>query len=295
MISNLHTHTRFSDGSSRPEKYILEAFRQGFRVLGFSDHSPVPFRNNFAIRNSPKALQKYCDEILRLRDKYSGTPPLPKERGSGGEAGLDILLGLEVDCIPGLSSPIDHYRTNYPFDYFIGSVHLVKNGHSGDLWFIDGPYAAIYDRGLQKFFHGDIRAGVTAYYSQIREMVIREKPDIIGHLDKIKMHNRGRYFSESDPWYVDQVNETLDVIKNAGSVIEVNTRGMYKKRSDSLFPGPEILRKILGLDIPVALTSDAHRPDELSLGFEEASSLLKNVGFKGLTVFGPGSCRTEPL
>jgi len=260
---NLHTHTNYSDGSSDPEDYIKEAIHQGFDTLGFSDHSPVPFKNNFAIRETE--LEKYVNTILGLREQYSV---------------LSILLALEIDFIPGITLPIEHYRNLDTFDYFIGSVHLVKNEESGNLWFIDGPDITIYDNGLKEIFSGDARNAVTAYYRQIQEMIVTQKPDIVGHLDKIKMYNRNRFFSEEEFWYVELVEEILDAASAAGCVIEVNTRGIYKNRSETLFPGPEVLKKIRLRNIPVTITSDAHKPQELSLGFEEARKVLIELGFK---------------
>jgi histidinol-phosphatase (PHP family) len=288
LTTNLHTHTSHSDGSSRPDAYISEAIRQGFDVLGFSDHAPVPFRNSFAIPNAGPALKKYCEEILSLKNQYH-TPflqPGPK---------ITIHLGLELDYIPGMTLPADEYRKEYPFDYIIGSVHLVRNDDSDHLWFIDGPYSFTYDAGLCNFFRGDIRKAVATYYGQIRDMVLAEKPEIVGHLDKIKMHNRGRFFSEEDPWYLREVDETLEVIRDAGCVVEVNTRGIYKKRSDSLYPGPVILKKILGMKIPVILTSDAHKPHELSGHFHEAKELLKSLGFSFQQVLTGNGWVQDPL
>ncbi|MCX6249312.1 MAG: histidinol-phosphatase [Bacteroidetes bacterium] len=275
-LFNLHTHTKFSDGSDAPEKYAEEAIRQGFHTLGFSDHSPVPFKNNFAIENTKVALEDYILTITALKTA-SPVPHIPGMKGAGSE--LQILLALEIDYIPGITAPISAYRKNPLFDYFIGSVHLVKNDLTNELWFIDGPDIEIYDNGLKNIFGNDIKKAVTAYYHQINEMVINEKPDIIGHLDKIKMYNRNRYFLEDDAWYVALIDETLDLIRNSGSIVEVNTRGLYKKRSESLFPGPAILKKIKALGIPITLSSDAHKPHEISLYFQEASQLLTNIGF----------------
>lgn len=275
MIFNLHTHTRFSDGSDDPEKYVEEAIRQGFSVLGFSDHSPVPFENTFAIREGK--IQEYVAAVSGIRSRKSVISAELRHPAS-----LLILLGLEIDYIPGITQPIGCYRKNFTFDYFIGSVHFVKNGNSNELWFIDGPNVEIYDRGLKEIFGGDIRKAVTAYYRQLNEMIVNEKPDIIGHLDKIKMYNRERYFSESEEWYVALVHETLDLAGKSGCVIEVNTRGIYKKRSGTLFPGPEILKKVKSLEIPITLSSDAHKPYELSLYFPEAKKILIDLGFKNL-------------
>ncbi|MGA2822810.1 MAG: histidinol-phosphatase [Bacteroidales bacterium] len=269
MIFNLHTHTNYSDGSSDPEDYIKEAIHQGFDTLGFSDHASVPFENNFAIREGK--LENYIQVILGLKNAYSHNSTTP---------GINILLALEFDYISGVSLSIDHYRKYNYFDYFIGSVHLVKNEDSEKLWFIDGPNITIYNKGLEEIFSGDSRKAVTDYYRQIQEMIVTQKPDILGHMDKIKMYNQGRFFSEEDPWYVKLVEETLDAAAGTGCVIEVNTRGIYKKRSETLFPGPEILKKIRLRNIPVTITSDAHKPDELSLGFEEARKVLIELGFR---------------
>ncbi|MGA3013799.1 MAG: histidinol-phosphatase [Bacteroidales bacterium] len=269
MKFNLHTHTRFSDGSSDPDDYIKEAVNQGFNTLGFSDHSPVPFENNFAIRQ--ENLENYIQLILKLKNTLSRQNANPW---------LEILLALEIDYIPGITDPIDVYRETSSFDYFIGSVHLVKNEDSGKLWFIDGPDIKIYDDGLKEIFSGDVRKAVTAYYRQVQEMILTQKPDIVGHLDKIKMYNRNRYFSEDEPWYIRLVEETLDLIAGAGCIVEVNTRGIYKKRSDSLFPGPEVLKRIRSRNIPVTITSDAHKPHELSLYFKEAGEILESLDFK---------------
>jgi histidinol-phosphatase (PHP family) len=280
MLFNLHTHTHFSDGSSAPEEYLKEAIRQGFSILGFSDHSPVPFENSFAL--SEERMEEYINAVRKLSPSPSPFS-LPQEGRDWGW-GCQILLGLEIDYIPGITAPIETYRKTNHFDYFIGSVHLVKNEDHPDLWFIDGPDISIYDSGLRDFFHGDIHHAVSSYYHQINQMILTQKPDIIGHLDKVKMYNRNRYFREDESWYVQLVDETLDLISENQCVVEVNTRGIYKKRADSLFPGPEILRKINAMKIPITLCSDAHRPNELSLYFEEAKSLLAEIGFKSLSV-----------
>lgn len=261
---NLHTHTWFSDGSDAPEMYITAAINQGFSGIGFSDHSPLPFDNSFALKEH--RVTEYCDTILSLKQKYNGN--------------FMVLLGMEVDFIPGAGHSFEYFRTNFPLDYIIGSVHLVHNRNSENLWFIDGPDPATYDEGLNLLFNGDIRAGVTAYYHQINEMLDQNQMEIIGHLDKIKMHNRGRFFSEQEPWYIRLVDETLALIREKNVAVEVNTRGIYKKRSETLFPGPEILKKIKMLEIPVLISSDAHKPGEVGNLFAETRVLINELGLK---------------
>ena len=284
--STLLTHTCFSDGSDLPENYCEEAIRQGFDILGFTDHAPVPFENTFAIKNGK--LEEYINSVLQLKEKYSS--PVINEKPQ-----LRVLLGIELDYIPGISESFDVFRNNYPLDYLIGSVHLVKNEDSGKLWFIDGPDVSIYDKGLTEVFNGDIRQAVTVYFRQIQSMILDQKPDIIGHLDKIKMYNKGRYFSENDPWYIKLVDETLDIIRKTSCVVELNTRGLYKKRAETFFPGPEILKKLKTLNIPVTLVSDAHKPYELSLGFDDAIKTLKILGFEKIVTWTIDSWKEIPI
>jgi histidinol-phosphatase (PHP family) len=162
---------------------------------------------------------------------------------------------------------------------------LVKGDDNSPLWFIDGPNQKTYDEGLNEVFHGNIQKAVSAYYKQICEMVATQKPDIVGHLDKIQMHNKGQFFNETENWYKKVVSKTLKVIKECGSIIEVNTRGIYKKRSQSLFPSIAILKEIYQMDIPITISSDAHMPNEMNLYFEETFDIIKSIGFKSIKIF----------
>ncbi len=238
-------------------------------AIGFSGHAPVPFENKFAISDH-ESLRRYCTDIMGLKDKY-------REK-------INVFLALEADYIEGVTTDFSDFIKTFKLDYIIGSVHLVKNV-DGHFWFIDGPDSEIWKKGLTEDFGGDIRKAVRAYYHQLNEMVETQKPDVVGHLDKIKMHNRGEYFREDEKWYTDLVTESLECIKFEGSIVEVNTRGLYKKRSDDFFPGEKILAEMLQLNIPVTISSDAHKPKEVSLLLEHASEVLYKIGYREIYVF----------
>lgn len=267
---NLHTHSHFCDGKEAPEEYVKRAITLGFHTLGFSSHAPVPFENKFAIRED--RLEEYFQTIRDLKIKYHDR--------------ISILLSLEIDFIPGITKDFAGFVKTGNLDYTIGGVHLIRKKGIEDLWFIDGPLQERYDEGIEKLFNGHGRKGVEAYYNQVLEMVGTQKPDIIAHFDKIKMHNKNRYFSEEEGWYKDLVWKTLKFIADESDcIIEVNTRGLYKKRSDTFFPSPAILEQIHHLKIPVTLSSDAHQPQELNGYYEEALKLMKEIGFKELVYF----------
>lgn len=184
--------------------------------------------------------------------------------------------------------------TGFSLDYTIGAIHLVKNRNTGELWFIDGPEIN-YTIGLTRIFNDDIKLAVETYFSQLNEMISTQKPTIVGHFDKVKMNNKGRFFSESEDWYENLVKETITCIKKAGSIVEVNTRGIYKKRSDSLYPGIFALKEIHKMNIPVTISSDAHKPEELTSYFPETISILKDIGFNEVMQFDGESWKGERI
>lgn len=268
-----HTHSQYCDGKGNPEDFITEALKKGFHTLGFSSHAPVPFKNNFAISDEAE-LQDYCSAIRKLQKKYAGK--------------ISVYLALEIDYIEGICGDFDHFRKECGLDYVIGSVHLVRNGDDERLWFIDGPKVESYDDGLRNIFGGNIRKAVTAYFDQEIDMITTQKPDIVGHFDKIKMHNNDRYFREDEQWYRDLVMDLLDVIENTGVIAEVNTRGIYKKRSRDLYPGQWILKILKDKNIPITLSSDAHKPEEIDGYYAETIKILKEIGYKSLVFFNEG-------
>lgn len=260
--TNYHTHTVYCDGKDSPEAFVEEALRKEMTAIGFSSHSPLPYDNGYSIKEN--RLDEYCKEIRELKEKYKGR--------------INIYLALEIDYVPGISDNFKHFKERLSLDYTIGAIHLVKNRNTGELWFIDGPEIN-YTIGLTNIFKDNIRLAVETYFAQLNEMISTQKPTIVGHFDKVKMNNKGRFFSETEEWYENLVKETLTCIKKAGSIVEVNTRGIYKKRSDSLYPGNFALKEISKMKIPVVISSDAHKPEELTSYFPETISILKDIGF----------------
>jgi histidinol-phosphatase (PHP family) len=269
-LFNLHTHTHFCDGKAEPEEYVKRAIELGYHTLGFSGHAPVPFNNNFAIKE--ERLEDYFFAIRNLKEKYHNQ--------------ISILLALEIDFIPGITKEFEWFKKAGHLDYVIGGIHLIRNKEIDGLWFIDGPFQEKFDEGINKLFKGNGRKGAEAYYNQLLEMITTQDVDIIAHFDKIKMHNKNRYFSEEEKWYEELVWKILKSMANdTDCIIEVNTRGLYKKRAETFFPSPWILEQVNHLNIPITLSSDAHIPNELDGYYSEALELIKDIGFRELVYF----------
>ncbi len=266
MLYNFHTHSKYDDGKEPLEAYVTAAIEKGLAALGFSGHQPIPFDNEWSLPS--RALPEYLAEACRLKEQYKNE--------------INIYIGLEMDYIPGYSEDFAALIKDAGLNYCIGSVHLVmKPGSTNpdDIWFIDGPRTG-YLKGIQTIFNGNARAAVEAYFQQQRQMVISQKPNIIGHLDKVNMHNKNEVFDEQSAWYHDAVDDLLDAIMAAGTIVEVNTRGVYTGKTHAYFPDNSIIKKCIERNIPMMVNSDAHHPSQLDNHFDQATGLLKEMGFK---------------
>ncbi len=270
---NLHSHSVYSDGKSQPREIVEEAVSQGFSAIGLSEHGPLPFDTDFAVHADK--MDDYVKEIGALKAEYSDR--------------IQVLCALEADYVTATSEPFSTTEARHNLDYMIGGVHLVgQSSNPEELWFIDGPKWEIYDEGLQKFFGNDIRKAVRRFFEQSNEMIEHEEFDIIAHFDKIKMHNRDRYFHEDESWYRKLALETLDLIRQKGLIMEINTRGIYKKRYLGFYPSPWLLEEACKMGVPAIVSADAHHYSEISLEFDSAEDALRKAGYRSVAKFEHG-------
>lgn len=273
--TNYHTHSNYCDGKERLSGYCDSALRFNMPALGFSSHAPLPFESSWCMKRC--SLLSYLDEIRELKDY---------------DENLQVYSGLEVDYLPGLLSPNDFHGVT---DYTIGSIHFVDAFDDGTPWEIDST-REVFTRGLDEIFNKDIRAAVRRYFSLTREMLLKGKPTILGHLDKIKIQNtEQRLYNERSMWYRDEVMETISTIAASGCIVEINTRGMYQGKTLEPYPDLWIIKLLAENHIPVTLSSDAHHPKDLVNCFSMFSSKLHSVGIDQLTILKDGSWTQLPF
>jgi histidinol-phosphatase (PHP family) len=264
--TNYHQHSHYDDGTRPIEEHVQSAVAQGVISMGFSGHSPVAFANNWSMKKED--LPSYFEEIDLARKKYSST--------------VELYKGLEVDYIPGQLTVDTHWLKALDLDYTIGSVHFVGAYDDGTPWEIDGPHHKFL-KGLHEIYHEDVRYVIQRYFALTRQMVREACPDIIGHIDKIKMQNRG-FWNEVDDWYQQELLQTLEEIRGKDAIIEVNTRGIYKKLTSDPYPGRWLLERIYEMNIPIQLNSAAHHPREITSNFQTVAALLVDIGFKKMSI-----------
>lgn len=262
--SNYHGHCHYCDGKGSPDEYVQKAIETKMAVLGISCHAPVPFETAWTMPEH--RLSHYLDTMKDLKIRH--------------RENIELLTSLEVDYIPGIAGPLHPRILNSELDYVIGSVHYVEAFDNGEHWSIDNNNTE-FEQGVKEIFKGDIRKAVTRYFNLQQEMCATQPPHILGHMDKIKMHNGVKvHFDEQADWYKNLVYDTLKLATEKEIIVEINTK--YYKRAGILFPGPEHFSWMRKNGVMITINSDAHHVDALTSGFEEVAGLLKQAGYQEL-------------
>lgn len=285
MPANYHTHCDFCDGRASATAMAAAALGAGYDALGFSSHAPLPFRTGWNMEAA--RLPEYLRTVRELGRAYEGR--------------MAVLAGLEVDFIAGLCGPADGRFAGLGLDYALGSVHYVlpagapppsadaldARGEPTFGFTVDEPEAD-FAAHLETFYGGDAEALVEDYYAAVAECVRAGGFDIMGHLDLVRKNNRGQaYFREDTPRYREAAMWAVEAIAGSGVVVEINTGGMARGKTDSPYPAAWILKELRARGVEACVCADAHEPGHLSAYREAGLRVAAEAGYDRLARLGP--------
>ena len=118
--TNYHTHTtRCLHAEGTDEAYVRAADAGGFGVLGFSDHSPWPYRDGFesGIRMPLSQLGDYARSVRSLREQYAGK--------------VDVRLGLEAEYYPEFEGWLRDACREHGVSFLLFGNHFDNPGEEG--------------------------------------------------------------------------------------------------------------------------------------------------------------------
>ena len=190
---------------------------------------------------------------------------------------VELRLGIEIDFVPGAEERMDHDATALPYDYVIGSVHRVDNeevDRATDL--------SIYDR----YDAYDLYA---AYYANVRKAALSGRFEVLGHPDLIKIF---RHLPNRDITPI--LEETAEAVAESGVVVDVNAAGLRKPIGE-VYPSADFLRMFYRRGVPIILSSDAHAPDQVALGYDTSLAMVHDIGYREVATFRNHERGTLPL
>jgi histidinol-phosphatase (PHP family) len=273
MLTDYHLHLRPDELEATPSGYFTEANVERYREaasarhiaeLGVSEHV-YRFTQALTVWQHPlwgefahDDLDEYCDFVRST----------------------DLRLGIEADFIPGAEDRIANLLEAHDFDYVVGSVHFLSD-HALDM----NDYSVWGSgRSAEEIWR--------AYFLALGEAARSGLFDILAHPDLVKVWGRDKPLPAGDLRRYYEL--AMDGILESGIAIEVSTAGL-RKRAQEIYPAPAFLEMCLEAGAPVALSSDAHRPEDVGADYDRALELLDSVGASELCVFEHRERRLEPI
>lgn len=248
MLFDSHMHTRFSTDS---KMLIDEAIARGQELnigITITEHMDFGYPEPQAFIFD---VNKYFAEYNQYRSDK-------------------VLLGIEIGMRADFLAENTQLVKNYPFDYVIGSVHVVDN----------------LDIYIPEFYQGRSKQVVYRQYFDAMLQCVKCYDNIhsLGHIDYIARYAR---FPNTEVYYhefKEHIDEILTVVAQKGKALEINTRRLISKEAlEILMPIYQRFYEVGGRYVTIG--SDAHRPNEVGRGLAEGLLIadrakLKVVYFK---------------
>jgi histidinol-phosphatase (PHP family) len=278
MLTDYHLHLRSDDldataaehfTQANAERYRRVASERGIAELGVSEHvyrfeqALEVWRHPFWLLNAHDDLDAYCAFVHEQ---------------------TDLRLGIEADFVPGREDRMANLLEARDFDYVVGAVH-----------FVDEEAVDMDDHSVWEQRHAHPRSAEEIwrrYFQTLGEAARSGLFDVLAHPDLVKVWGRERPRPEGDLRHYYEL--AMEGIAESQIAVEVSTAGL-RKRVGELYPAPEFLQMCVEAGARVALSSDAHRPQDVGADYEQALELLERSGVGELCVFERRVRRMEPI
>jgi histidinol-phosphatase (PHP family) len=274
MLTDYHVHLRQDEPehtaaeaftAANVERYAEVAAERGIEALGVSEHV-YRFRQALEVWQHPFWRESACDDLDAYCEFVRNETPL--------------ALGIEADFVPGREDRMATLLEARDWDYVVGSIHFLRDAAldmrgDWDIWRSGNP-DLVWKR----------------YYETLGEAARSGMFDILAHPDLVKVWGSAAPVPDRDPRFYYEL--AMDGIGESDVAIEVSTAGLRKPVGE-IYPAPAFLEMCLEAGRPVALSSDAHAPNDLAYRYDEALEYLESLGVDRVAVFDRRARRLEPL
>jgi histidinol-phosphatase (PHP family) len=273
VLTDYHLHLRPDEvGQARDhftqanvDRYLAAAEEQGIEELGVSEHI-YRFKEALALWGHPYWRDQAVDELEAYCEFVRTTP---------------LRLGVEADYIRGAEDRTQSLLESYDFDYVVGSVHYL-----GERGAVDDRRYDVWDA------FPDADALWRTYFEWQADLVRSGLFDIVSHPDLIKIWGDDRPAPERDPRF--HYEPFAQALAESQTAVEVSTAGLRKPVGE-IYPARALAEMCVEAGAEFALSSDAHSPDQVGFGYDEAMGFLADLGVERICVFERRRRRTEPI
>jgi len=273
MLTDYHLHLRPDEVGAadeyftqqNAERYLAAAEEQGVEELGVSEHI-YRFKEALELWGHPYWRDQATDELGAYCEFVRTTP---------------LRLGLEADFVRGAEDRIASLLDAHDFDYVVGSVHYL------------GEKGAVDDRRYDVWDSFSDADSLWREYFQWQAALVRSGLfDIVSHPDLVKIWGGDRPAPERDARF--HYEPFVEALAESEIAVEVSTAGLRKPVGE-IYPSRALAEMCVEAGASFALSSDAHAPDQVGFGYDEALAFLADLGVERICVFDHRQRRTEPV
>jgi histidinol-phosphatase (PHP family) len=178
------------------------------------------------------------------------------------DAGLPVVIGLEVDYYEGRMDAVADLLAGYPFDVLLGSVHWVGGWRFDDL---DDPVS------MAEWSARQVDDCWEAYTEALEELAASGACDVLAHPDLIKVAG---YVPAAPAEWWDRIAEAAAA---SGMAAEVSSAG-WRKPVGEQYPAQGLLERFVARGVPLTTASDAHRLEHVADRAEDLRAVLGAAG-----------------
>lgn len=237
-----HTHTtRCGHAYGTDEAYVLSAIKQGYRVLGFSDHAFFPDLTQPGIRGDFSQFNDYVTSVRHLQTTYAKD--------------LQIHLAFEIEYTPYYETYYQELLSKHRFDYLILGHHFEFS----------------QNRIISYYGHTNEPTKILQYGQEIAHAMSKGYFAYVAHPDLYMMgyaHGWDKHAQQTASMIIDAaVRYHIPLELNLGGI---RGRGLMTIGNETRYPYPyePFWEMAAARGAKVIIGVDAHAPSDFASGHE---------------------------
>lgn len=271
MRLDYHMHFEYGSYDEKwAEGFFEAAKRHGLDEIGITEHT----------HTFPEFEQLYYDDLI-LDDSFVGQFQKKWLKKNKFKYTLDeyfgfmeklkakhkVKTGIEV-CNFQSQDKVREILSGYDFDYIIGSIHFLRG------WAYDSSEikAAWENHELSEIYEW--------YAEEVEKLAASGLYDVLGHPFNIRLYG---HIPDFDVTPV--LERVAKALKKADMAIDVNTGTYYRYPIKEISPYPDFMRIAAKYELPIIISSDAHKPEDCGSYNEEAIEYVRQFGYHEIAVF----------
>ncbi len=265
MRTDYHMHLEYGDyDETWVQGFFDAAASRKLDEIGFSEHT----------HTFPDFEQLYYDDLIvdasdtgifqrkwlhtnkfkhSIQDYFDFVHVLQKRHA--------VKVGIEV-CNFQNQAAVQKILDAWDFDYRIASVHFLFG------WAYDSKEL------LDEWKRRDLRAIWAEYTSEIERLAASGLYDVLGHPFNIRLF---KFFPTFD--VTEYLERAAVALKNANMAVDVNTGTLYRYPVAEISPYADFMKVAANYELPIIITSDAHKPEDCGKFHDEAVNYVRGFGY----------------